>query len=70
MIADVSLVRKVTVVSSKEIVGQLLPKSLVSICHLLSQKLSVMNLISELCEIQGITFSVFWLIKMTAKKKP
>ena len=29
----------------------------------------VMDLISELCEIQGITFSVFEPIKLVSKKK-
>ena len=36
--------------------------------HLLDHKLSVMDLISELCEIQGITFSVFEPIKLASKK--
>ena len=37
--------------------------------HLLPQQLSVMDFISELCEIQDITFRVFEPIKLTLKKK-
>ena len=37
--------------------------------HLLLQKLSEMDLISELSEIQDITFSVFEPVKLAAKKK-
>ena len=48
-------------------------KSLLSpsgwIYHLLPQQLSVMDLISELCEIQGITFSVFEPMKLVSKEK-
>ena len=37
--------------------------------HLLLQKLSEMDFISELSEIQDITFIVFEPIKLAAKKK-
>ena len=36
--------------------------------HLLLQKLSLIDLISEFCEIQGIILSFFELIKLAAKK--
>ena len=74
MMADVSLVKEAIVIMFKKNGGfQDQRKWLLSlprlIYHLLPQKLYVMDLIWKLCEIQGITFSLFESIKLTANKK-
>ena len=62
--ADVTLVREVIFVISKEIVDWLLPKRVLTITESVkmnlspTQRLSVMELTSELGEIRGITYSV------------
>ena len=69
---DVSLVRDTINIISKETRGWLLPseyKKSVKMNHLIPQKISVIDMILELCEILGITFSVFEPIKLASKKK-